>query len=131
MNKLPTLLPHEIVHRILEYDGRIKYRNGKYMNQISQDDERYEMLQTLPKIIQNRCDWWNITILTRKNIIYIDKRYVWYSTYVDKDIIWYPGKEDPVIVDGDTTGYYSFAQPGFCYKWSVGKLIRKRGYEGR
>ena len=43
-------LPLELVNRILEYDGRIKYRYGKYMNQIAQDDDRYEMLLTVPKI---------------------------------------------------------------------------------
>ena len=37
MNRFPL----EIVNRILEYDGRIKYRHGKYMNQIAQDDDRY------------------------------------------------------------------------------------------
>ena len=42
--------PLEIVHRILEYDGRIKYRHGKYMNQIAQDDDRYKMLLPVPKI---------------------------------------------------------------------------------
>ena len=45
-----VLLPLEIVHRILEYDGRIKPRNGKYMNQIAQDDIRYEMLKQIPQI---------------------------------------------------------------------------------
>ena len=45
-----VLLPLEIVHRILEYDGRIKYRNGKYMNQIAQDDVRYKMLKQIPQI---------------------------------------------------------------------------------
>ena len=44
-----VLLPLEIVHRILEYDGRIKYRHGKYMNQIAQDDDRYKVLQTMPR----------------------------------------------------------------------------------
>ena len=47
MNRLPL----EIVHRILEYDGRIKYRHGKYMNQISPDDNRYKMLLTVPQIL--------------------------------------------------------------------------------
>ena len=36
-----NLLPLELIHYILEYDGRIKYRNGKYMNQIAQYDDRY------------------------------------------------------------------------------------------
>jgi len=40
--------PQEIVHHILEYDGRIKYRNGKYMNQICKDDYRYHLLRIIP-----------------------------------------------------------------------------------
>ena len=45
MNRFPL----EIVHRILEYDGRIKYRHGKYMNQISKSDKRYELLLKIPR----------------------------------------------------------------------------------
>ena len=40
--------PFEIVHRILEYDGRIKYRHGKYMNQFDPDDYRYHLLRKIP-----------------------------------------------------------------------------------
>ena len=46
MNRFPL----EIVHRILEYHGSIKYRKGKFMNQISPEDDRYEMLLSIPII---------------------------------------------------------------------------------
>jgi len=52
MNRLPV----EIIHRILEYDGRIKYRNGKYMNQIDPDDYRYHLLRKIP--VFQRDDWY-------------------------------------------------------------------------
>ena len=54
-----NLLPLEIVHRILEYDGRIKYRNGKYMNQIAQYDDRYKMLQGIPQFYSNKSSEWS------------------------------------------------------------------------
>ena len=118
-------LPLELVHRILEYEGSMKYRNGKYMNQISLDDDRYKMLQNMAKIVKNQCYWWNITIVTHTNVIYIEKCMVWYSTYIDKDVVWNSGKENPVIVatNDDTTCYYSFTQHGFCYTWKIYKYI--------
>jgi len=36
-----TNFPKELLHMILEYDGRIKYRNGRYINQINIKDEKY------------------------------------------------------------------------------------------
>jgi len=61
-----NLFPLEIVHLILEYAGKIKYRNGKYMNQIAQDDDRYKMLQTIPqtKLINGRSEYWYMILQT-------------------------------------------------------------------
>lgn len=41
------VLPKELLHIILEFDGRIKYRNGKYVNIIHKHDERYDMIKPL------------------------------------------------------------------------------------
>ena len=40
-------LPKELLHIILEYDGRIKYRNGKYVNIIHKHDERFLIIKPL------------------------------------------------------------------------------------
>jgi hypothetical protein len=37
-------IPKELLDIILEYDGRIKYKNGKYVNIIHKYDLRYYML---------------------------------------------------------------------------------------
>jgi hypothetical protein len=40
-------LPNDIINIILEYDGRIKYRRGIYVNQITKDDPRNNMVRML------------------------------------------------------------------------------------
>ncbi len=41
------IVPKDILHIILDYDGRIKYKNGKYVNIIHIHDERYSMLKNI------------------------------------------------------------------------------------
>lgn len=44
--KVPYI-PKELLDIILEYDGRIKYKNGKYVNIIHKYDERYNIIKPL------------------------------------------------------------------------------------
>jgi hypothetical protein len=43
----PIYFPKELLHIILDYDGRIKYKNGKYINIIHKYDERYNNINPL------------------------------------------------------------------------------------
>ena len=38
-------IPNELLDIILEYDGRIKYKNGRYVNIIHKNDERYNIIK--------------------------------------------------------------------------------------
>ena len=55
--KVPYI-PTELLHIILQYDGRIKYKNGKYVNIIHKNDTRYDIIQ---KVISKK-------LLIMKNI---------------------------------------------------------------
>jgi hypothetical protein len=46
-----SYIPKELLNIILEYDGRIKYKNGKYVNIIHKNDYRYNIIQ---KVVLNR-----------------------------------------------------------------------------
>ena len=83
-------LPIHIIHRILEYDGKMKYRNGKYMNQILSNDKRYDMLLKRAsksfekKIIENGHIIYKTRVeLTKFTLLCIQNHPLWYNkTYL-------------------------------------------------
>ena len=111
--------PFEIVHRILEYDGRIKYRHGKYMNQIAQDDDRYQMLLTMPQIkpFPNYIQSWYMSVYSR-NKIYCEKKQLM-SPYTAS---YYGEKPHLIHIYMDTTMVsYIFISQGFYYEFIIYK----------
>ena len=42
---IDTNFPNDLLHIILDYDGRIKYKKGTYVNIIHKHDERYNIIQ--------------------------------------------------------------------------------------
>ena len=44
MNLIFKNTPLDVVIQIVEYSGIMKYRNGKFMNQLLKNDERYNVL---------------------------------------------------------------------------------------
>jgi len=106
MNRFPL----EIVHRIFEYDGRIKYRNGKYMNQIAQDDVRYQMLQTMPQIkpFPNYIQSWYMSIYGSNKQCFFEK----YET------VWFSEKPRIHVYNTNEIGLSYFKKQDICYKFT-------------
>ena len=63
------MFPQEIVNKILEYDGRIKYRNGKYMDQLSILDDKYNKI---------------VKLINKKSMIYENYNYPSYIHFLLK-----------------------------------------------
>jgi hypothetical protein len=58
-------IPKDILHIILDYDGKIKYYNGKYINIIHKNDARYNII--IPII--------NKKMLIMKNIVLSNQKF--------------------------------------------------------
>ena len=106
MNRFPL----EIVHRILEYDGRIKYRHGKYMNQIAQDDVRYKMLKQIPQIEPYK------HLFNMYMTIYSFDKQCCFEKY---ETLWYSETPRIHVHNTDEIGVYCFKKQDICYKFTI------------
>ena len=109
-----NLLPLELIHLIVAYDGRIKYRNGKYINQIAPDDNRYKMLQQMPQIQPFYHHFFYMKILDSRNINVI---------YCEKHIKFDLDEELSLVATYSNVKYitYIYNNQGFQYKLTIYK----------
>lgn len=86
-----ALLPNGIIREIVAYAGLVlKMRNGKFMIQISQQDPRYAIIQSIPAktiLSENRRDFFAYVTLTRKENKHHHRIYMEVSKFA------YKGKE--------------------------------------
>jgi len=77
-------LPNDIVNNILLFDGKIKYRNGEYINQININD--YNFLLQIPKPI-NHNKVYNQN-LNHELIVYFsnNKKTLTFDWFMDRDV---------------------------------------------
>jgi hypothetical protein len=121
-----NLLPQEIVNRILEYDGRIKYRHGKYVNQIAPDDERYKMLLTIPIIHLDNSFWFMMLVSCKTNKIYCRKHIFKINDgqlpiLAENDI---ENAKEPILLETYSNIVkvkYNYFNQGFYYKFIIYK----------
>ena len=104
-----SLLPFDIINQILTYDGSIKFRNGKYINQISLNDYRYKLLKEIQPFY-----------FFEEHINYDTYSYLGYvgnsSFCIEK---WYcPGTTDYTvnITHIENVHNWNYFQDGICYK---------------
>jgi hypothetical protein len=45
-------LPDEIIHQIINYTDVVVYRHGKYINRVNKMDERYKIVEKIPRPIK-------------------------------------------------------------------------------
>ena len=115
-----SYLPTDVVHHILKYTGKIKYRNGKYMNQIVTDDNRYKILQTIPIIQPDNSIWYMMLVSCKTNKIYCRKHIFKYGNWqlpILTPMI--ENAKEPILFesysDTNVVRYYYYNQ-GFYYK---------------
>lgn len=60
-------LPNELINIILNYTNIVTFRHGKYIDRISINDNRYEILNQIPKPIKISHNIYNLFLLDKIN----------------------------------------------------------------
>jgi len=93
MTILTQQLPFEVVKQILEYEGSMKYRHGRFMTQIPKTDLRYPILRTIPRKLITKYGTC-IVVLSMKCTLYLfDESYLGLQEIIYK-IYYYGCLED-------------------------------------
>ena len=80
-----SYIPKELLHIILEYDGRIKYRRSEYVNIIHKKDYRYFVIYP---VINKKIDIIKKIIFTDKNRFYFDFCFNYLNMGLSYDFNW-------------------------------------------
>ena len=75
--------PIDILQLILQFDGRLKKRNGVYMNQILINDERYKLLRSIPQK-----EFFGTTLSERRTVFIVN------NTIVNETFVYFRNKRD-------------------------------------
>ena len=69
-------LPFDVVKHILEYEGSLKYRHGRYMSQIPKTDFRFPLLRSIPS--KNMTSYGTTVVLLsyKDSLIVFDESYI-------------------------------------------------------
>ena len=72
-------LPHYLVNIILDYDGRIKYKRGKYINVIHKYDFRYDIVK---QVIDKKIEIINLTAELDNKVSLAKPTYIHYEAFI-------------------------------------------------
>ena len=95
-------LPDDIIHHILSYDTVLKYRNGKYMNQIAKSDPRNALITQRVLYPRNRI-YHTVTNRQDDVILFYRPYDIYWSITVRQEKVLYRYSFNLDSKDSDTT----------------------------